>query len=108
MVENIHKMFPFRHNTEEMICPYCERKPDQIHEYIGMANEDETNPYNAVIQNEGTYCRHTGCFTCTSCYMKIGTPSNNDLLHAYVYYRMEVKPIRGQNKDELVKYRLGL
>lgn len=108
MVENIHKMFPFRHKVEEMICPYCDKTPEEIKEYVDMANEYNTNPFNVVIQHEGTYCRYTGCFTCTTCYMNIGAPGIDKLLHAYPYYRMEVNPIRGQNNDELVKYRLGL
>lgn len=108
MINNIEKMFRIPHKDNDMICPYCDKHPNSINEYIYHANSEGLTPVQFVKEYEGTYCKYTGCFTCSNCYVKIGHPTLDKLFGAYIYYRMEVESIEGQNNNELINYRLGL
>lgn len=107
------KMFPIPPKDEDILCPYCEKKPDDLHEYITGA-EEYNNEFEAdysaldwMRMFEGTYDKYTGLFACNNCYIKIGQPTREKLLGAYPYYRMEVSPLEGQDHSMCVKYRLG-
>jgi hypothetical protein len=61
-----------------MKCKVCGKRPDEIEEYVEMANDKEgfgcDTPEEVVIREEGTYNSRTGLFYCTDCYIKIGMP----------------------------------
>lgn len=100
------KMFPQAPKDEDLICPYCDKHPSQIREYVEFAKANEVTVESYVKHEEGTYCQFTGCFVCTECYIKIGMPNNSELHSAFPYYRMEVNPLEGQDENVLIKYRL--
>ena len=58
-----------------MRCKGCGRKPSEILEYQVEAEMEGISPDRFVRESEGTYNEDTGEFYCTSCYLKIGTPS---------------------------------
>lgn len=58
----------------KIVCKGCGKSPDEIPEYVLLANELELTPNLAVITEEGTYNRRTGRFYCTDCYIKAGMP----------------------------------
>lgn len=55
--------------------PICKRYPDEISEYVRMAEEYEIHPDEFVISEEGTYNLTNGHFLCTDCWIKAGEPS---------------------------------
>jgi len=57
-------------------CPYCNRTPAEIAEYVDPAKDIGLTPDDYVRQNEGTYNEKNGHFACTTCYIKIGMPAN--------------------------------
>lgn len=59
-------------------CTGCNKRGDEIYEYIDAANEfEEGMDVNCYIrEEEGTYNRETGHFLCTDCYVKQGMPSS--------------------------------
>ena len=61
--------------THEIHCSICNRKPEEISEYIDMAEVEGGTPSENVIRNEGTYSPMTGHFYCTTCYIKLGMPN---------------------------------
>jgi hypothetical protein len=56
------------------MCVGCQREPDEIEEYVEMADVEDTTPIEFVRSDEGTYNRENGHFWCTSCYIKAGQP----------------------------------
>jgi len=61
----------------DLICIGCNKKPEEIQEYIDMGKEENMTPSKYVWEKEGTLNRSNGHFTCTSCYIKIGMPSSS-------------------------------
>ena len=61
-----------------VICTGCNRRPDQIEEYLEAVEEGEHNetPEEYVKAEEGTYNPENGHFLCTDCYIKAGMPSS--------------------------------
>ena len=59
----------------KIACIGCGRTPDEIPEYIAMAEYEDMSPEECVIHNEGTYNPRTGSFYCTKCYIGIGMPA---------------------------------
>ena len=64
----------------KLICIGCKLSPDEIQEYVEMAEDNEgfsncKTPDDAVLFNEGTYNKDNGHFLCTTCYIKAGMPS---------------------------------
>jgi len=59
----------------ETICTGCNKKPDEIEEYVELAEEENVTPDEYVKHEEGTYNNRNGHFLCTSCYIKAGMPS---------------------------------
>lgn len=59
-----------------VICFNCYRTPEEINEYVEMADEYNTSPRLFVIHEEGTYNPNNGHFCCTECYIRIGQPSS--------------------------------
>ncbi len=57
------------------ICVDCKKTPDQLPEFVSLANEEGITPDDYVRREEGTYNRANGHFTCTDCYMKRGCPT---------------------------------
>ena len=60
--------------SHDIHCASCNKKPEEIREYIVMAKVEDLTPSENVILNEGTYNRSTGHFYCTDCYIKLGMP----------------------------------
>lgn len=79
-----------------MICPYCNRKPNEIQEYVEAANENEMSPHEYVRMDEGTYHPQTDLFCCTDCYIKVGMPLNTELVKAFMNYRVKVIELEGR------------
>jgi hypothetical protein len=57
------------------ICKKCRREPNEISEYINMAEDNNCTPEEFVVMQEGTYNHSSKFFYCTDCYIKIGMPS---------------------------------
>ena len=56
-------------------CKCCGKAPNDILEYIMMAEEfGYDTPEEFVENEEGTYNEATGLFYCTNCYIKAGMP----------------------------------
>lgn len=87
-----------------MKCPYCDRKPHEIQEYIDGAKQENCTPEQYVISEEGTYDGRTKLFACTSCYINIGMPTNSRLHEAFRYYRRDVESIEGLNESYINQY----
>ena len=76
-----------------MKCPYCDRQPKDIGEYVSGAAEYGVSPDTYVLLHEGTYDSKTDLFCCTSCYIKIGMPLKDRLHGAFEVYREQVEPL---------------
>lgn len=76
-----------------MKCPYCDRQPKDIGEYVNPAEVEEMTPEAFVKRYEGTYHTKTDLFCCTACYIKIGMPLNERLHGAFEVYREQVEPL---------------
>lgn len=59
------------------ICIGCNKRPNEIQEYIELAEECHLTPDEFVESEEGTYNPVNGHFTCTNCYFEMGMPSNH-------------------------------
>ena len=57
-------------------CCGCNKKPDEIEEYINCGVENNCTPISFVFHEEGTYNSETGEFCCTSCYRQFGCPTS--------------------------------
>jgi hypothetical protein len=75
-----------------MKCPYCDKQPHELEEYVHAAGDDMT-PEAYVQSEEGTYHHKTQLFCCTSCYIRIGMPLKERLYEAFTYYRSHVEPL---------------
>lgn len=53
----------------------CNKKADELDEYIESAKEEEMSVNDYVKTEEGTYNHANGHFLCTDCYIKAGMPS---------------------------------
>jgi hypothetical protein len=58
------------------ICIGCHKTPDEIKEYIEMADLEDMTPIQYVRSEEGTYNPKNGHFACTECYIRMGCPSS--------------------------------
>ena len=58
----------------QIICVGCLKTPDQLDEYLEMAELEDMTPANYVRQEEGTFNPVNGHFLCTSCYIDAGMP----------------------------------
>lgn len=56
-------------------CVRCDKRPDEISEYVTYALEQTLRPDDFVWENEGSLNRNTGQFACTDCYIKLGQPT---------------------------------
>lgn len=102
-----NKMFPIPPSDEDIHCPECKKDPTELKEIQFHAEQEEMSEFQFIKEMDGTYCKHTGLFLCTDCYIKLGMPSNKDIHEDFIYYRMDVKPLRGQDDEVLIQYRLG-
>lgn len=68
--------------------------PNQIPEYVELANQMEMSPENYVRMDEGTYHQETDMFCCTDCYIKQGLPLNTQLIVAYRLFSHKIIPLR--------------
>ncbi|MGG5373548.1 hypothetical protein [Enterococcus sp. AZ196] len=67
-----------------MKCVSCSRKPNEISEYVEIAKENDYRSADfAVRYEEGTYHYGYDLFCCTSCYIKMGMPLQNELNELY-------------------------
>jgi hypothetical protein len=57
-----------------MRCKICGKAPNEINEYIEMAEEKGLTPEEFVKTEEGTFNSSTEMFYCTECYIDIGMP----------------------------------
>ena len=58
------------------LCVGCDKRPDELEEYIEHAAIEEMTPDEYVRQEEGTYNPENGHFLCTACYVRAGMPSS--------------------------------
>lgn len=58
-------------------CSGCGKRPDEIDEYLrgNQPEEKQVDPDDYVWSNEGTLNRESGWFACTTCYIRMGSPS---------------------------------
>lgn len=62
-----------------MKCVGCGKHPDQIYEYVFLAeSEGHPSAAHAVIAEEGTYSAETNRFACTDCYVRMGQPATTE------------------------------
>lgn len=64
--------------NNELICRGCGRHAYEIEEYVLQAQDEETTP-EAIAKSDGTYNSAVNKFTCTSCYIKQGMPSQAEI-----------------------------
>jgi hypothetical protein len=57
------------------ICTGCNKRPDEIGEYVTSAKWDGITPDEYVRTEEGTYNSKNGHFLCTDCYIAADYPS---------------------------------
>lgn len=62
-------------NRPPLVCIGCNNPPEEIEEYKIWANFVETTPDEYVWSEEGTLNIKNGHFTCTGCYLKLGSPT---------------------------------
>lgn len=82
-----------------MHCPFCNRKPNEIPEYVDAANHNEMSPHEYVRMDEGTYHLETDLFCCTDCYIKVGLPLNTELIKAFKEYAAKLIMFDGGLKN---------
>lgn len=91
---------------EQVTCPYC-NEHKTIDEYEEYTNKGMTN-FEYLIKEEGTYCPLTGCFVCSECYVRIGTPPIEKLKNdAYLVFRLKVEPLPHQDTQAIGRYLYG-
>lgn len=67
-----------------MKCAFCNKVPEEIPEYVGLAAENELGSADeAVKQLEGAYHYGYELFLCTSCYIKLGQPLRSEVFGMY-------------------------
>lgn len=58
-------------------CIGCNKRPEELSEYVEAAKEEKMDPTDYVIIDEGTFNKfEKNKFYCTSCYIKAGMPLN--------------------------------
>lgn len=57
------------------VCIGCKLRPGDIPEYIEMASLEDMTPEEFVRTEEGTYNLDNGHFACTTCYIRMGLPT---------------------------------
>lgn len=74
-----------RAKDPEVTCGGCRRRPYQIPEYVEAASQQTSaslaspQAMDRYVQgNEGTFNPETNRFLCDECYVRAGTPSNQD------------------------------
>jgi len=73
--------------SSEMIKPLCigcNRRPEEIEEYIEAGQNFEMTPDDYVRQEEGTYNRENGHFLCTVCYVDAGCPTSGSSTYSWI------------------------
>lgn len=71
---------------EKLECPFCNREPEQIAEVVSHASQEAMTP-EQFAKTDGTYSADHNLFCCTSCYVKLDTPTIKELSIAYGHYR---------------------
>lgn len=61
----------------DLLCVGCNKKPEEIQEYIDMGKVENMTPSQYVWEEEGTLNKENGHFICTKCYVRIGMPSSS-------------------------------
>ena len=61
-------------------CKVCKRKASEISEYVEGSSIERLSVSDYVKTYEGTYDSSSDSFVCTTCYIKIGQPSNKELM----------------------------
>jgi len=77
-----------------MRCPYCNRKPNQIHRYLEESKSFEMSPDSYVRMNVTTYDPETDMFCCQHCYLKLGSPLKKTLQDDFRRHRKTVLQFR--------------
>lgn len=60
---------------KDLICTGCNRRPDEIAEYLDGAADEQMTPAAYVMAEEGTLNTANGHFLCTACYIRAGMPT---------------------------------
>lgn len=66
-----------------MKCVICNRKPDQIEEYVELGHRLKMAPSIALEQEDATYDPETNFFCCGECFENIGSPTRSQLFKLY-------------------------
>lgn len=57
------------------VCIGCDRRPEELAEYVEQGEIHSMSPSAFVCLFEGTLNRSNGHFLCTPCYIRYGSPS---------------------------------
>ena len=60
--------------ASDLHCARCNRRPNEIPEYVEAARMEQETPDEFVSLEEGTFNPLTGRFWCSDCYIKLGQP----------------------------------
>lgn len=63
-------------NPAEPVCIGCGLTPDELDCYTELADDAGLTPTEYVMQEEGTYNKENGHFTCDPCYIGMGMPTS--------------------------------
>lgn len=61
-------------------CKVCKRQASEIGEYLDGSSIEGLSISDYVKTYEGTYDSSSDSFICTDCYIRIGQPSNEELM----------------------------
>lgn len=64
------------------ICTGCNKRPEELAEYVEMGDEHGMTANSFVLMFEGTLNQDNGHFLCTACYIEAGEPSSPGGWHA--------------------------
>lgn len=102
------RLFNYQIATEEQtVCPYCV-EGKTMEDYVEYEDSEMSN-FDFMRAEEGTYDPYSGCFTCSSCYIRIGMPLLNRLINdAYLVYRLHHDPLPHQDSSAIQEKMFGI
>ncbi|MCT1904084.1 hypothetical protein [Oceanobacillus sojae] len=71
------------------ICPFCNRKPEEIERTALVATVYEMTPTEWVRMNDPSYHIQTDLYCCNSCYVKLGFPLMTELVQTFNNFAKE-------------------
>lgn len=70
---------PAEMRPDRPLCAGCKKRPDELFEYVSMAQEVGMSAEQYVVAEEGTLDQATGLFLCTPCYIRHGQPAGRSI-----------------------------